>query len=302
MATAANLVSEFAPQEQALERERAASTNLEWDDRFELQLKKAGMERLWALTDALRVRCPSLPISVARIADGLAVYHGGGPSSFVRELATTRPVGEAEIEEIEAFYATRRFPVRIWISDRTEPSLVKTLRARGYVGRAPLQMWWLSLEGAAIPEVNAAEVLVVSGRACEQWATTVSAGFMEGHCPLHDACVPAEVRDLYFSLGCAWGDQPFVARREKEYVGGAVLTVFGEVAMLRAASTRYVCRNQGIQQTLISARLRVAVLRGARVAVAQTPIDGPSAHNLRKFGFKPLRSASILEKIVGCRG
>jgi hypothetical protein len=115
--------------------------------------------------------------------------------------------------------------------------------------------------------------------------------------------LPEAALDVYFALGCAPGDQSLLARRKGEYLGGAVLTPFGEIAMLRTASTRFVHRNSGVHQTLIAARLRMATEQGARVAVTQTPTHGPSAHNAVKFGFKPLRIGYIVEKAsIGCQG
>jgi hypothetical protein len=272
-----------------------------WDDRFELQLKVSGLDRLWVLTETLHQRCPDLPIVVTPIGDGLGVYHGAGMSSFARELGTTRPVTEREIEALEQFYFSRGCPARIWISDRTHPSVVGILRSRGYAAQPAVQTWYRPLTAAPIPQVKAAERLQVSP-CCrtewEEWTTTVSTGFCEEDSALDAGSTPAPVRNLFFALGCAPGDQPFLARRGEQLVGGAVLSLFGELAMLRTASTRFVYRNSGIQQTLISVRLRAAEESGARVAVTQTPTHGPSAHNVQKFGFRPLRLGYIEEKSI----
>jgi hypothetical protein len=71
-------------------------------------------------------------------------------------------------------------------------------------------------------------------------------------------------------------DQPFLAGKNGEFVGGAVLNVADGIAMLRTGSTRFAHRNAGVHQALLAARLKCARRQGAIIAVSQSPASGPS--------------------------
>jgi hypothetical protein len=280
----------------------APQHGFQWDGHLEHQLSSASADRMWASVKALSARRPAIPVAVAGIAGGFAIYRDEAALiSFAREVGTTRTVTDDDIDELEHFYASRGFPVRIWISDRTDPSALRILLGRGYFAHAPIQTWWRPLQTGFLPKADAIEIVTVSPENTAAWTSTVAAGFMEqGHVVKAEE-LPEAALDVYFALGCAPGDQALLARRKGEYVGGAVLTPFEEIAMLRTASTRFVHRNSGVHQSLIAARLRMATQQGARVAVTQTPTQGPSAHNVVKFGFRPLRVGYIVEKsIIGC--
>jgi hypothetical protein len=280
----------------------APQHGFQWDGHLEHQLSSASADRMWASVKALSARRPAIPVAVAGIAGGFAIYRDEAALiSFAREVGTTRTLTDDDIDELEHFYASRGFPVRIWISDRTDPSALRILLHRGYVAHAPVQTWWRPLQTASLPKADAIEIVTVSPENTGEWSSTVAAGFMEQDHIVKAEELPEAALDVYFALGCAPGDQALLARRKGEYVGGAVLTPFEEIAMLRTASTRFVHRNSGVHQSLIAARLRMATQQGARVAVTQTPTQGPSAHNVVKFGFRPLRVGYIVEKSsIGC--
>ncbi len=130
------------------------------------------------------------------------------------------------------------------------------------------------------------------------WVETVATGFFEESDSASSSLVPRSFLNLFFALGCAPDDQAFLARQRGEDVGGAVLNVHDGLAMLRTASTRYSRRNTGVHQALLTIRLRCAKEQRAKVAVAQTPPTGPSAHNMRKLGFEPYSFGCMMEKSV----
>jgi len=143
--------------------------------------------------------------------------------------------------------------------------------------------------------------LPVAAQLYNRWILTVAAGFFEGNELVSPTAIPTSFFDLFFALGCAPDDQAFLAAKNRDFVGGAVLNVVDGTAMLRTASTRYAYRNRGVHQALLVARLKCAREQGARLAVSQTWESGPSAHNLRKLGFQPFRFGCMMEKsIVQC--
>ena len=275
-----------------------------WNKEVEPQLRAAALRQTLASTRLLALRDPQLNPGVAPVADGCAVFQGrGAMGSFARELGTSRSVSEKELRALEEFYDDHACPVRIWVSGRTHKSLLEMLHDRGYASSSPSFVWLRSLESDPVacehPEI---EVVCVPTDLYNGWIQTVAAGFFEQNEAAPTTAVPNSLIDLFFALGCGPDDQAFLARKDGAFVGGAVLQMSDGIAMLRTASTRFIHRNSGVHQALVAARLERAQQRGARIALSQSLVSGPSAHNLRKLGFHPLRSGCMMEKRVMQKG
>jgi GNAT superfamily N-acetyltransferase len=269
----------------------------DWNAETERKLRAAALRRTFASTHMLALRDPGLDPVITPVADGYAVFHGpDAMSSFAREVGTSRPVSRKELTTLEEFYEDHGCFVRVWVSDRTHSSLVDMLRAGGYAASSQFINWFRSLDSDPAPCQSRIEVVPVSGALHENWFHTVAAGFLEDQQAVLPATIPASFIDLFFAFGCAFDDDAFLARIDGDFVGGAVLNVTEGIAMLRTASTRFAHRNGGVQQALLAARLKRAREQGAQIAVSQTPLSGPSAHNMAKFGFRPFRSGYMMEK------
>jgi len=269
-----------------------------WDSEVEPKIRTTALRQMFVSTQLLALRDPRLNPIVAPVGDGYAVFHGPGAiSSFARELGTSRPITADELGALEQFYADHCCPARVWVSGRAHGSLLELLRGRGYTASSHSLIWCRPLEGDPLPcEHRGIQVLPVGADLYNRWIQTVAAGFVEIHEPVPLPAIPASFFDLFFALGCAPDDQAFLAEKDGDFVGGAVLNVADGIAMLRTASTRFAHRNAGVQQALLVARLRYAQERDARIAVSQTPASGPSAHNLKKLGFQPFRIGCMMEK------
>jgi GNAT superfamily N-acetyltransferase len=264
---------------------------------IEPKLRAVHLRRTFLTTEMLALRDPQLNPMIKRVADGYAVFHGrDAMSSFAREVGTSRPVTENELSALEQFYRDHACPVRVWVSDRTHNSFLDVLQDRGYAARSHSVSWFRSLDRGPIHcEHRNVEVLPVASHRDERWIQTVAAGFFEDDESVSPTEIPSSFVDLFFALGCAPGDQRFLALKDGEYVGGAVLNVADDVAMVRTASTRFARRNMGVQQALLATRLKCAREQGARIALVQTPPSGPAAHNMTKFGFEPFGYGCIME-------
>jgi len=272
----------------------------DWKKEIEPRIRTTALHQMFVSTQLLALRDPQLNPIVIPVADGYAVFHGPGAlSSFAREVGTSRPISANELCALEQFYADHSCPVRIWVSARTDSSLLEMLCGRGYAPSSLSSIWFRSLATDLIPCKNCdIEVLPVAADVHDRWIQVVATGFCENNESVPPAAIPISFFDLYFALGCAPDDQAFLARRQGEFVGGAVLNVSDGIAMLRAASTRFAHRNVGVHQALLSTRLKCARRQGARIAVAQTPASGPGMHNLRKLGFQPFRLGCMMEKSI----
>src|SRR5919198_3012230 len=217
----------------------------EWAKEIEPKLRAACRPRLFLSTAMLALRDPQLDPVIKRVAGGYAVFHGlGAMSSFAREVGTSRPVTEDELSELEQFYRDYACAVRVWVSDRTHSSLLDMLLDRGYAARSHTISWFRPLDSGPIRcEYRNIKVLPVAAHLDERWIQTLAAGFFEGGGPVSPAEIEKSFVDLFFSLGCAPGNQAFLALKDGEYVGGAVLNVEDDIAMVRTASTRFARRN-----------------------------------------------------------
>jgi len=273
----------------------------DWNKDVEPKLRAAALRRMFVSTEMLALRDPQLDPIVTPVADGYAVFHGpGAMSSFAREVGTSRPISGKELSTLEQFYTDHNCPVRVWVSGRTHSSLLEMLHGCGYAARSHSLNWVRPLGSDPIPcEHHNIKVLPVAAHLYDRWIRTVAAGFFEDNESVSPTTIPTSFFDLFFALGCAPDDQAFLAREHGEFVGGAVLNVADGIAMLRTASTRFSHRNAGVHQALLAARLKCAREQGVRMAVSQSPPSGPSAHNLRKFGFQPLCSGYMMEKSIG---
>ncbi len=271
-----------------------------WSKEVEPKLRAAAISRMFFSTKMLALRNPQLHPIVTPVADGYAVFHGpDAMSSFAREIGTRRPVSENELRMLEEFYEDHGCSVRLWVSDRTHRSLVERLHERGYRTVSRSINWVRLLEHNPGPIENRnIEVLPVAAHLRNHWIETVATGFFEESDPASPTMVSRSFLDLFFALGCAPDDQAFLAREGDEYIGGAVLNVHDGLAMLRTASTRFSRRNTGVHKALVATRLRFSREQGAKLAVTQTPPDGPSAHNMRKLGFEPFSFGCMMEKDV----
>jgi hypothetical protein len=271
-----------------------------WNKEVEPQLRAAALRQTLASTRLLALRDPQLNPSVVPVADGCAVFQGrDAMGSFARELGTSRPVTARELQAVEEFYTDHDCPVRVWVSGRTHKSLLEMLHEQGYAPSSPSFIWLRSLESDSVscehPEI---EIVPVPMDLYNGWIQTVAAGFFEQNGAASASAVPDSLFDLFFALGCGPDDQAFLAHKDGGFVGGAVLQMSDGIAMLRTASTRFIHRNSGVHQALVAARLKCAQAQGAKLAVSQSLPSGPSAHNLRKLGFQPLRSGCMMEKRI----
>ena len=79
-----------------------------------------------------------------------------------------------------------------------------------------------------------------------------------------------------------------LAELDGEPVGAASVHVHGKAGWLRGASVIPSARGRGIQRALIAARVKLAIERGVDLLGACAGPDGPSAHNLKGMGMRPI--------------
>jgi hypothetical protein len=215
--------------------------------------------------------------AVLESGDATAAFAvAGSPFNRAVGFAIGGPVDPAELDRVEAFYATHGVAPRVDLCPHSHPSLLTELRERGYVPEQWTSVWWRS--GAVpLPAPSAdASVTRVESREHPSWVAVVAEGF-RGH-PSGDRDPIAETAPF------VPGVRLYLARVGDEVAGGASLAIDGGIAILGGAATRPSLRRRGVHRALLSARLRDAA--GCEAATLHTRPGAPSEGNAVRAGFR----------------
>ena len=260
------------------------------------KVQDASITMLRAATAAMGMRRPEVGVCLADLAGACVAYNGSDvPLTCAIGVGTSTVADPTDIEAIEAFYSSRRSPVRIAISGRTHTGVNSLLASRGYKAGTPMENWWRPLADiTAQPVADNIEVMPATIDDADVWVRTVATGFQESDAPVDDSKLPTKLLDTFYCFGFADGARPFLARRNGQVAGGGVLHVNGDTAHLRTTSCRWLHRRNGVQTALLNVRLQSAVSAGCRFVFSSTAGIGASARNLERFGLQPLSISFLM--------
>jgi hypothetical protein len=262
------------------------------------KVQDASITMLRAATAAMGIRRPEVGACLTDLAGACVAYNGADvPLTCAVGVGTSNAPDTAEIEAIEAFYSSRKSPVRITISGRTHGGVNSLLASRGYTAGTPMENWWKPLSDiTAKPVPDNIEVIPATIDDAELWVRAVAAGFQESDGPVDDSSLQPWLLDTFYCFGFADGAIPFLARRNGEVAGGGVLHINGDTAHLRTTSCRFVHRRNGVQTALLNFRLQWALRAGCRFVFSSTAGIGASARNLERFGLQPLSISFLMSR------
>ena len=236
---------------------------------------------------------------VIRIAGGVASFaETDSPLNKVAGLGFAGIPDAAALDEVEDAFRAKGAPVQVEVSNLGDPEIGAMLTGRGYrlvsfenvLGRP------LSVE----PEPTSGGIEVRRAREDELdvWLDVVVEGFstpdrqgVASHEEFARDVVAGAERDLI-----AAGAVPYLALRDGELAGGALLRLNGSVAQFSGAATVPAHRRRGVQAALLSARLADAREAGCDVAVVTTQPGSTSQHNVQRRGFDLLYTRAVLVK------
>src|SRR4029077_4036170 len=212
------------------------------------KVQNASIAMLRTATAAMRFRRPDVGACCTDLAGACVAYSGPDvPLTCVVGVGTSSAVQATDIAAIEDFYESRKSPVRIAISGRTQDGVNSLLASRGYQAGTPMENWWRPLADIpAKPVPDNIEVQPATLDDADVWVRTVAAGFQESDAPVDESTVPTGLLDTFYCFGFADGAQPFLVRRNGEAAGGGVLHINGDAAYLRTTSCRFVRRRNGV--------------------------------------------------------
>jgi GNAT superfamily N-acetyltransferase len=250
---------------------------------FARRLEMAEAFAARACAEAAQRLNPGLAVAIEEIAGGIAVFTGiGSPITQAVGVGLNGPVSEAEIERLEAFYASRGAPVALELCPLVDPSLYEALAKRGYQLR--------EVSNVLFREVIAGESFASAGEGItvrratpaeeNLWALTVAQGFAE-HYPVTQSILDVMVGFFHRADACC-----FLAFVGKEVAGGAVVSAHEGVGGLFGASTLPAFRRRGVQTALLASRLNWACERRCDVAVSIALPGSASQRNIERFGFR----------------
>jgi len=262
------------------------------------KVQNASIAMLRAATRTMGIRRPDVGACSTDLAGACVAYNGSDvPLTCAIGVGTSSAAEATDIEAIEAFYDSRKSPVRITISGRTHDRVNSLLASRGYKAGASMENWWRPLADITPkPVPDNIEVLPATLDDAELWVRTVAAGFQESDAPMDESKLPSTLLDTFYCFGFADGARPFLARRNGEVAGGGVLHVNGDTAHLRTTSCRWLHRRNGVQTALLNVRMQWAVDAGCRFVFSSTAGIGASARNLERLGLQPLSISFVMSR------
>lgn len=227
-----------------------------------------------------------------------------GPGSYVNKacgLGLGRPLTEAELEELEAFFTTRGVEPRVELCPFVAPALLEALAKRGFVlqqfanvmvrplsakdvYRELLPLGWP--EGVTVERVNPEDAAAV-----REYVELAESGFLQDGEPL-----PPEFLELGIKAVRRPVQDAFVARSGGEAIGAGGCESRDGLTALFGTSVKTAWRGRGVQQALIAARLERGRERGSQLAVVISGPGIPTERNAARLGFAMAYSRVILVK------
>jgi len=215
------------------------------------------------------------------VAGAYAMFDGvGSPLTQSFGVGVFDPVGSAELERLEAFFAERGAEVFHEVSPMADPAVLGVLAERGY---HPVELTSVLFRPSAggpgadgplvVRRTGEEEAALWAGVAAEGWSS-------EGE------SIVEFMRGFGEITARAEGTHCFLAELDGEPVAAGALTLGDGVALLAGASTVPAARRRGAQRALLAARLRFARENGCPLAMMAALPGSASQRNAERQGFR----------------
>lgn len=212
-----------------------------------------------------------------------AMFDGvGSPLTQSFGLGLFSPSASGDLEQLEAFFASRGAEPLHEVSPLADPAVLTLLPGRGY---RPVELTSVLHRPILLERGAPARPSDVQARPARpgeesRWAETAAAGW--GETPE----LAGFMRDFGEVTARAEGTTCFVAELDGVTVAAAALTVHEGVALLAGASTIPAWRGRGAQGALLAARLTFAREAGCDLAMMGAAPGSTSQCNAERQGFR----------------
>jgi GNAT superfamily N-acetyltransferase len=238
---------------------------------------------------------PEIGAAVAPIAGGHMIFAGlGAPIGRAVGMGFAAAVTEADFDQLEDFYYSRRAPVQLDYCPLTDISLLEIARKRRYTIAELNQVLVRKLGASETFLQDVPGFQIRPGRPDE--ALAFSAIVRESFFP--DGGEPAGFDEMLVPMFGFPGAITFVAEAEDKLVatGAGLLIAEHKIVALFGAGTLKPYRRRGLQTAMLGRRLSLAARAGCEYAVIVTQGGTTSQHNAERLGFRVAYSKATLIK------
>lgn len=238
---------------------------------------------------------PHIGSAVEPIAGGHMVFAGlGSPIGRAVGMGFDAPVTEADFDQLENFYYSRKAPAQLDYCPLTDISLLEIARKRGY-GIA-------ELNNVLVRKLDPAETFppgpggFAIRRGKSEEALAFSAIVRQSFFP--DGGEPAGFDEMLAPLFAFPGALTFVAEADTKLIatGAGLIIPDRKIVALFGAGTLQPYRGRGLQTAILQSRLEVAAQAGCEYAVIVTQGGTTSMRNAERLGFTVAYSKATLIK------
>jgi hypothetical protein len=204
------------------------------------------------------------------------------PDSPVTQTFGLGMFGEAtpaDLDRIEAFFASHSAPVHHEISPLADPSVWPLIAERRYAPFEFTSVLYMDLRNAQISKPSnstGVQARIATPAEAETWTRTAAAGW--GQSP--------DLSDFMQTVFNTEGISPFIAEKDGRPIATGGLNIQNGVALLAGASTIPEARQQGAQRALLAARLQYSIEAGCEIAAMGALPGSASQRNAERSGFR----------------
>jgi len=263
------------------ERRSSLFADLSLGRRLEMTDALAGVEfaRAWAQQNDF-----SGEVSL-EVAGGHAAFGGiESPLTQAFGLGMSGPVTDSDLAALEEFYRANGSPVNIETCPLADNSLLKLLNERGY---RPIEYSNVSVreltdgDSRTWPtDTSKVHVRRAAVDEAESYSLVVGKSFLE------NAEVSPDLLRVFTVCFHAPSAHFFFAEADGAAAGGGMMSIHKGVASFGGAGTLPECRNRGVQNALLLARIAAAAMEGCDLAMVATAPGSGSQRNVERLGFR----------------
>jgi GNAT superfamily N-acetyltransferase len=236
-----------------------------------------------AYVETRRELCPSLGATWIQVAGAHALFDGvSSPLTQTFGVGIFEPVGDVELEMLEAFFTQRGTSTFHEVSSFATPNIWNLLSAHGYTPIETSTVLFRSTAPTSLPVPGRIVARVIKKAEAAVWSRVMGEGVAS-----ESAEFTASMEDLGWVMTRAPGAHCFLAELEGEPIAEGIMIVRNGVALLGGASTIPAARRQGAQLALMQARLNLAAALGIDLAMLVAQPGSSSLRNAERQGFRP---------------
>jgi GNAT superfamily N-acetyltransferase len=245
---------------------------------------------------------PQLGATVAPIAGGHMIFAGlGSPIGRAVGMGYSAPVTEADFDQLEDFYYSRKAPSQLDYCPLTDISLLEIARKRGYqiaeLNQVLARKLWSNGRPRPSDETIPQDVPGFHIRpGLPEEALAFSAVLRESFFP--DGGEPPGFDEMLAPMFGFPGVLTFVAEGDNKLIatGAGLVIPDHKIVALFGAATLKPYRGRGLQTAMLGRRLAVAAGAGCEYAVIVTQGGTTSQRNAERIGFSVAYSKATLIK------